>query len=96
MNVKYKAKAIRQLKAIEIYIAERNPTAAARVMKRLDDAICSLAVYPYAHREGALPGTRELVFGDIPYVVVYRVRARLIDILGVFHTSRDPSARLRP
>ena len=33
-------------------------------------------------------GTRELIFANIPYIVVYRVGAQ-VEILSVIHSARD-------
>jgi plasmid stabilization system protein ParE len=39
-------------------------------------------------RAGRALNTRELVFADLPYIVVYRVTAN-IEILAVVHTARN-------
>ncbi|MNL60453.1 Plasmid stabilization system protein [compost metagenome] len=41
-----------------------------------------------AGRLGRALGTRELVFADLPYIVVYRVSDR-VEILAVMHASRE-------
>ncbi len=33
-------------------------------------------------------GTRELVVGNLPYIIAYRVRDKDMEILRVLHTSR--------
>lgn len=38
-------------------------------------------------RMGRALGTRELVLGDLPYIIVYRVTKR-VEILAVVHTAR--------
>jgi plasmid stabilization system protein ParE len=39
-------------------------------------------------RRGRASDTRELVFADLPYIVVYRVTNQ-VEILAVVHTARD-------
>ena len=45
--------------------------------------------FPTSGRPGQIDGTRELVVPGFPYVIVYRVSANAVEILRVFHTSRD-------
>ena len=47
-----------------------------------------LAKYPSIGRAGRVLGTRELVVGDPPYIIAYRVRDQDLEILRVLHTSR--------
>ena len=41
-----------------------------------------------------MPGTRKLIIPDTPYIVPYRVRGTIIEIVGVYHTSRRWPDRL--
>jgi len=38
-----------------------------------------------------IPGTREPVLSNLPYILPYRVRNDTIGILRLFHTARQPS-----
>ena len=44
-----------------------------------------LVDYPLSGRAGRLSNTRELVSNSFPYVVIYRISADSIHILGVIH-----------
>jgi plasmid stabilization system protein ParE len=44
--------------------------------------------FPAMGRPGRVAGTRELVIPGKPYVVPYRVKESVIEILRVFHTAR--------
>jgi toxin ParE1/3/4 len=44
-----------------------------------------LQSHPEMGRPGRLPGTRELVVPDTPYIIPYRVRRERLDLLAVFH-----------
>jgi toxin ParE1/3/4 len=70
------------------YIAARNPEAAKRVARRIDDAVQMLADFPRAGRPGRIPGIRELVITGTPYIVPYRLRADIVVVLRVFHSMR--------
>ncbi len=37
-----------------------------------------------------MPGTRELIVTNLPYIVLYRVSGDAVEILRVFHTAQDP------
>ena len=85
--------ALQQLDEIGTYIAAGNPTAAERVVRRIGEKVAALACFPLMGRSGRTAGTRELVVGDYPYIVVYRQSER-IEILTVYHAARkEPKTR---
>ena len=47
-----------------------------------------LARVPFAGRRGRVPGTREMVVSDLPYILVYRVRRDAIEVVSVVHGAR--------
>jgi toxin ParE1/3/4 len=89
MRVVWTAPALSNLEEIQDYIAAESPAAAYRValtlFSRTEDG---LSANPMMGRRGRARETRELVFADIPYIVVYRVTDR-VEILAVMHTARD-------
>jgi addiction module RelE/StbE family toxin len=79
----------RDLDAIAEYIGQDSPAAAARVILELiDQAETLLPEHPAIGRPGRVLGTRELVIGNLPYIIAYRVRQKDVEILRVLHTSR--------
>ena len=64
-----------------------------RTPGRVLDAVAVLALQPGIGRPGRVPGTRELVVGKTRYLVPYRVRGEVVEVLRVFHTSRRPPKR---
>lgn len=88
MRVKWLRKALRSLDDEATYIAIDDAAAARLVVNRVLDAVASLAEQPGLGRPGRVPGTRELVVLKTRFIVPYRVRGELIEILRVFHTSR--------
>ena len=52
-------------------------------------AVLALKKWPHRGRVGREEGTREFLFSPLPYVVVYRLTGRSIEVLRVFHTSQD-------
>ena len=74
------------------YIAERNPWAAIDMGDAIETAVLRLADHPRLGRPGCVPGTRELVVGGTPYVIVYRVEESAAVILRLLHgAQRWPS-----
>ena len=88
MLVRWTSLALRHIEDIEDYIALDSPMAAYRLIvdlvQRTDQG---LAATPEMGRTGRARGTRELVFADLPYIVVYRI-TEAVDILAVVHAAR--------
>jgi len=70
------------------YIAQDNPAAARRVVKKILRAVDLLKENPAMGRAGRVAGTRELVVAETPYIIPYRVRGDAVEILRVFHAAR--------
>lgn len=89
MRLRWTRLAERDLDNIASYIGQDSPSAAARVILELvDQAEVLLSQHAALGRPGRVLGTRELVIGGLPYVIPYRVRDEVIEILRVLHTSR--------
>ena len=46
-------------------------------------------MFPNRGRTGRIAGTRELVFGPLPYIAVYRVTEDIVEILRIYHGAQD-------
>ena len=79
--------------SIQAYIGRDNPRAAARTARRLDRACLGLADFPLIGRPGRVPGTRELA-SVRPYVIVYKMRPGLVEIVRIWHAAQARSAGL--
>lgn len=88
MRVRWLRRALDNLDEEAAYIARDDPRAAARMVERIAASVERLAAHPASGRPGRVPGTRELVVGDTPYLVPYRVRNETVEILRVFHGAR--------
>lgn len=88
MRVRWLRKALLNLDHEASYIAQDNPKAAAEFAIHLRDSALILGEQPNLGRPGRLPGTRELVVSNFPYILPYRVRNDTVEILRVFHTAR--------
>ncbi len=88
MRIRWQDDAINDLIQVRRFIAIDNPSAATRVADRIRSAVPELADQPAIGRPGRVPGTRERVLADVPYIIAYRVEGNNIVILRVLHTSR--------
>jgi plasmid stabilization system protein ParE len=89
--LRFSARARAQLIAIQDYINERDPSAAARVGASIREAGEVLRFFPNAGRTGRSDSTREWVVRGLPYVLVYEVDldGGELMILGVFHAAQS-------
>jgi toxin ParE1/3/4 len=89
MNIVWSPEAIQDLISLRAYIAEDSPAGARRIVARiLHDVEHLLPDNPQMGRPGRVPGTRELVIPQTPYIVPYRVQRATLQILRVFHGAR--------
>lgn len=89
MRVVWTRQALAHLDEIQDFIALDSPAAAYRVaLEVYTRTENGLSGSPRMGRIGRASGTRELVFADLPYIVVYRVVDE-VQILAVMHTARD-------
>ena len=88
MQIRWQDDAINDLIQVRRFIAMDNPLAAAKVADRIRSAVPKLADQPGLGRPGRVPGTRERVLTNIPYIIAYRVEENSLVILRVLHTSR--------
>lgn len=89
MRVRWLARALRDLEAIADYIAMDNPAAALRMVDRVEECTARLEDHPQQGRPGRVDGTRELVVSSTPYLVVYRLGSRTVDVLRVLHGAQQ-------
>ncbi|MBS1841615.1 MAG: type II toxin-antitoxin system RelE/ParE family toxin, partial [Acidobacteria bacterium] len=88
MRVRWLSRALANLEKEAQYIATDNPAVAVRTVTAVFAAVDRLARHPAMGRTGRVPGTRELVVSGTPYVIPYRVRGGVLEILRVFHAAR--------
>jgi toxin ParE1/3/4 len=70
------------------YIADDQPSAAKRVIQRIEAGAVILLRHPLMGREGRIHGTRELIVTGTPFIIPYRCKEGVIDILAVIHGAR--------
>ena len=88
MQVRWLRTALRNLDEEATFIAADDPRAAQLAVARVLNAVEVLASQPALGRPGRVSGTRELVVAKTRYLIPYRVRGDVVEVLRVFHTSR--------
>jgi toxin ParE1/3/4 len=92
-RIKWLKTALKNLEDEIGYIASDDPVAARQVARRITDAVALLATQPSMGRPGRVSGTRELLVSKTRYLIPYRARRGVIEIMRVFHASRRPPKR---
>jgi len=87
LEIRWLKRALANLDAEAAFVALDNP-AAARLVDTIARTVELLAQHPGLGRPGRVEGTRELVVANTPYLVPYRVRNNVLEILRVFHGAR--------
>ena len=78
-----------ELDDVWTYIAGDSVDAADRTVLRIRHSGDMLADHPALGRQGRLGSTRELIVPGLPYILIYRIVDQIVEILRVYHTSRD-------
>ena len=88
MRVKWLKNALKNLDAEISYIAQEDKDVALKIYAHIISCIENLEQFPNSGRPGRVFGTREMVIEKYPYIIPYRVKDDVVEILRVFHTSR--------
>ena len=81
--------------SLRAHISVDDPAAAKRAAVHFLHCIEKLlSQNPQLGHPGRVPGTRELVIPKTPFVVPYRVRDTVVEILRVYHHARRWPKRL--
>ena len=86
MQVRVAPAAQDDIESIQSRIGENSPRAAGRTAEQLLLASLSLEQFPNRGRPGRASRTRELIVGS--YVIVYRVRLDVVEVLRIRHHAQ--------
>lgn len=89
MKLRVLPRASRDMAEIYAYISADDQHAAVLVLMRLKKSLALIAERPDIGRQSEDPRIREWSVPGLPYVVPYRVRGETVEVLRVFHTSRQ-------
>jgi toxin ParE1/3/4 len=88
MKLRWTRLALEDLENAWTYIVEKNPSAPALLLPRIEKSLVALKNHPYIGRAGRVPGTRELVIVGTPFILPYRIRTQSIELLAFMHGAR--------
>lgn len=89
MKAVFSPEAERDLLDIFDFILKDRPMIAQDILDRIKENIECLCDHPSLGRPGRVPRTRELVLPDFPFVIPYQVTGETLEILRIYHTSRE-------
>jgi len=87
--IEWTEQATRHLDQAHDYIALSNSEeVAARITMQIVTSVEQLAAFPMSGRAGRVPGTRELVISNTPFIAAYTIQKARIVILAVYHGAQ--------
>ena len=95
MTIEWTKAAKAHLLDLDTYLYERSPAGADRVVDAIYEAVGRLEQFPFLGRPGRIAGTRELVVSTTRYLVAYRIRDEVVQILAVMHGAQRWPRRFR-
>lgn len=88
--IEWTDQATRQLDLAHHYIALSNSEEiASRITIQIVSAVQQLEAFPMSGRAGQVPGTRELVIANTPFIAAYVIHKARIVILAVYHGAQQ-------
>lgn len=88
--------AVQDVADISYYIGvtQQQPLNAVKVSKAIEKAIDKIALNPFAYKECEQLSTKTKVYRQavcLSWLIIYKVTATEIIVLGIIHTSRRPT-----
>lgn len=93
MRIRIAAEANRDFADIVSYIGARDPHAAQRLIDRVFKTFRLLEENPFIGRRTGISETRQYTIPRSPYLLVYRISGETVEIITIFHASRNPDSR---
>ncbi len=89
MLLSWTSKARIEREAAIDYIAEDNPLAALDQLHEIEAQTSLLPSQPEMGRIGRMKGTHELVISRTPFIAIYRIKGKRIEILRFLHGAQQ-------
>jgi toxin ParE1/3/4 len=87
--IKWTEQATQQLDQAHDYVTlSNNKEVAARITTRIVTGVQQLAAFPMSGKAGRVPGTRELVISNTPFIPAYAIDKADIVILAIYHGAQ--------
>jgi addiction module RelE/StbE family toxin len=88
LTVRWTHVALNDLDSAREYVEQTYPDKKPQTLARILEAIEKVRVFPNMGKKGSVRGTREFVFADLPFMLIYRPTKSAIEIIALLHTSR--------
>ena len=95
MRIAYTADALGDVAHVLSFVADQSPSRAPDIAARIDMAVKAVGVFPRAAHFDRATGTYERPIAGLPLLLIYTVSDELVEVIGIFHTARDPAAKRR-
>ena len=89
MRIRWTVPAADDLESIKSYLQQHYRQFAEPTVRTIYQRVRSLKTNPNRGRPGHRSGTRELPLTPLPYVVVYSVKQKAVEILHIHHGAQD-------
>jgi toxin ParE1/3/4 len=90
LRISWTKAASEDLESLHDYIFLDNPQAAAKMVRRIVHVIDEhLADNPWLGRAGRVPNSREFAVSGTPYIIIYRVKNEVLEIIRVLHGAQQ-------
>ena len=90
MRISWTKVASEDLESLYDYIFLDNPQAAAKMVRRIVHVIDEhLADNPWLGRVGRVPNSREFAVSGTPFIIIYRVKNEVLEIIRVLHGAQQ-------
>ena len=88
--IEWTEQATRQLDQAHDYIALSNSEEVAeRIATQIVTTVQQLPAFPMSGRSGRVPGTRELVIINTPFIAAYAIDRDRIVVLAIYHGAQQ-------
>ena len=88
MQIRWTKQALGDLTNARAFGAAHHPDSVAAFAAQVRSSLDVLKAHPGIGRDGRVDGTRELAIPRTPFLLVYRVEGKHLDILAFLHGSR--------
>ena len=88
--IEWTEQAIQQLDQAHDYIALSNSEEVAeRITTQIVTTVQQLSAFPMSGRSGRVPGSRELVISNTPFIAAYALDHDRVVILAIYHGAQQ-------
>lgn len=88
LNVKWTKQALNDLESAREFVTSEHPQNLELTIENIQSSIGQIKIFPEIGRVGRVKGTRELVFSQMPFILIYRKMKSSIEIISLLHQSR--------